>query len=232
MHSHRGCDTETAQTDDDHDDLVEFESLEFPLAHLRQVSPNSFQFADMSCAPGSAANGFGEGFKLARDIGAGGLVRDFGRTLRFERGDAVAPSCAIKRESQLRQKIPGDEAAIALVDHNEMLIVQREMAHALGYCVIGCDPRFDVGNSARLAPLEGGVEGDRRAVARSRDGARRTGIFALIEYRTQRQTTHVLNPAIGTIAAKTPSPNSCATAIPFGPAAAITNGTSIGRGEP
>ena len=132
---------------------------------------------------GSAADGFGEGFELARDIGSGGLVRDFGRTLRFERCDAVAPSCAIERESLLRQESPGDEAAIALVDRNQMLIVQCEMAHALGYCVIGCGPGFAVGNSARFAPLEGGVEGDRRAVARSRDGARRTGIFALIEYR-------------------------------------------------
>src|SRR5277367_4878078 len=140
-----------------------------------------------SSASGSAADGFGEGFKLARDIGSRGLVRDFGRTLRFERCDAVAPSCAIERESLLREESPSDKGAIALVDRNQMQIVQCEMAPALGYCVIGSGPGFAVGNQAHLAPLEGGMEGDRRAVARSRDGARRTGIFALIEYRAQRQ---------------------------------------------
>ena len=66
--------------------------------------PAPAQFADISCAHGSAADGFGEGFKLAGDIGSHGLVRDFGRTLRFERCDAVAPSLATERQSQLRQQ--------------------------------------------------------------------------------------------------------------------------------
>ena len=39
-------------------------------------------------------------------------------------------------------------------------------------------------------------------------------------------------PGIGIGAAKTPSPSSCAAAMPFGPAAAMTNGTSIGRAAP
>ena len=43
-------------------------------------------------------------------------------------------------------------------------------------------------------------------------------------------TTLQSKPPIGNGAPNTPSPSSCAAAMPFGPAAAITIGTSIGRG--
>ena len=135
-----------------------------------------------SCgAGGLRAEGGGEGLELARDVGARGLVGDFGSALRFEHCGTIAPSCARHREPILHQDFAGNEWAITVVDRDQMLVMQREMADALGDGIVGRSPFLSIRDITEQAVLKGKVKRDRRTMTGSSKDAGRTRIFTLVE---------------------------------------------------
>ena len=68
------------------------------------------------------------------------MVRDFRRAPRLEHRDPLAPSGAAQRESLFDQHLASDEGSVALIDCNQMLIVERQMAQMARDALIRISP--------------------------------------------------------------------------------------------
>jgi|SRR5271166_5492020 len=135
----------------------------------------------------STTDGRREGFELACELRTRWLVSDLGRALRLEHRYALTPAGLRQCEAILNQNFARHKRTITLVDRDRVLVVEREMANAIGHTGINRRPGVTVDDRVDLASLQSSMEGRCGAVSRRSKRARRAGISARVEHRTEGQ---------------------------------------------
>ena len=99
----------------------------------------------------------------------------------------LAPSRAAKRESLFCKERTINKWPIALVDRNQVLIVECQMANARGHGGICLSPRLGLGDCAELPSLKSRVESDGSSMSGRGERTRGARILTIFEHGAEGQ---------------------------------------------